>query len=167
MFFYDGTCSLANVILISRSGPLAYPCRSCTIFHCLQIHTNTHKHTNTQTHKHTNTQTHKHTNTQTHTHNPNRRRTAAGGRRPLCYRMCSLMIECVLLLMPFSSRACRLPQIDDGPPPEGVDPEQHREAVHAMDMLSDWPLRFLDQTFVFMLPCVHATSGLGSAADGN
>jgi hypothetical protein len=27
----------------------------------------------------------------------------------------------------------------------------HREAVEAMDMLSDWPLRFLDQTFVFML----------------
>ena len=41
--------------------------------------------------------------------------------------------------------------LGDGAAPDGVDPKMHREAVEAMDMLSDWPLRFLDQTFVFML----------------
>ena len=40
--------------------------------------------------------------------------------------------------------------IDDGPVPEGCDPVRHQQAVQAMDMLSDWPLRFLDQTFIFM-----------------
>jgi hypothetical protein len=39
----------------------------------------------------------------------------------------------------------------DAAAPDGVDPKLHREAVEAMDMLSDWPLRFLDHTFVFML----------------
>ena len=41
--------------------------------------------------------------------------------------------------------------IDDGPVPEACDAALHAEAVQAMEMLSDWPLRFLDQTIAFML----------------
>ena len=55
--------------------------------------------------------------------------------------------------------------IDDGPVPDGFDPVRHQQAKEAMEILSDWPLRFLDQTFVFMLHQGSAQPQMEAAGD--